>query len=208
MCATWWWAKRRTRRSRSGHSRRIHCGSSGCSAGCAFMASWCGRRWTDAAAATVRNGSRSAGRQPRPVTFVPRAETSKGRLPPLTWEAVSGFEPLTCRLQVVRPHAPSALAATTTQVIALMAPAALGLSCASSHEPFHADGGQKSMAVTGRSGQKPPQRRRDFHGPTGQSIRSLHRRIGSYLDQAAPLRAPVPKRRDARRRKIRPRPVS
>jgi hypothetical protein len=29
----------------------------------------------------VRNGSRSAGKQPRPVTFVPRAETSKGRLP-------------------------------------------------------------------------------------------------------------------------------
>ena len=57
------------------------------------------RRWTDATAATVRNGSRSAGRQPRPVTFVPRAETSKGRLPPLTWEPVSGFEPLTCRLQ-------------------------------------------------------------------------------------------------------------
>jgi hypothetical protein len=75
---------------------------------------------------------------------------------------VKRFEPLTCRLQVVRPRAPSALAATMTQVIALMAPAALGLFCASSHEPFHADGGQKSMAVTGRSGQKPPQRRRNF----------------------------------------------
>ena len=37
---------------------------------------------------------------------------------------------------------------------------------------------------------------------------SLHRRIGPYLDQAAPLRAPVPKRSDARRKKIRPRPVS
>jgi hypothetical protein len=46
------------------------------------------------------------------------------------------------------------------QEIALTAPAALGLFCASSHEPFHADGGQKSMAVTERGGQKPPQRRR------------------------------------------------
>ena len=73
-----------------------------------------------------------------------------------------GSESMTCRLQVVRPRAPSTLAATMTQVIALMAPAALGLFCASSHEPFHADGGQKSMAVTGRSGQKPPQRRRDL----------------------------------------------
>jgi hypothetical protein len=43
-----------------------------------------------------------------------------------------------------------------------MAPAALGLSGASSHEPFHADGGQKSMAVTERSGQKTPPRRRDL----------------------------------------------
>jgi len=86
------------------------------------------RRWTDATAATVRNGSRSAGRQPRPVTFVPRAETSKGRLPPLTWEPVSGFEPLTCRLQEVRPRTPYALAAQMTPIIALTAPAALGLS--------------------------------------------------------------------------------
>jgi len=91
-------------------------------------------------AATVRNGSRSAGRQPRPVTFVPRAETSKGRLPPLTWEPVSGFEPLACRLQVVRPHAPNALAARMARVIALTAPAALGLFDASFHEAFHADG--------------------------------------------------------------------
>jgi hypothetical protein len=97
------------------------------------------RRWTDATAATVRNGSRSAGRQPRPVTFVPRAETSKGRLPPLTWEPVSGFEPLTCRLQVVRPRAPNALAATMARATALMALVALGLSDASFHETFHAD---------------------------------------------------------------------
>jgi hypothetical protein len=43
-----------------------------------------------------------------------------------------------------------------------MAPTALGLFGASSHESFHADGGQKSTAVTERSGQKPPQRRRDL----------------------------------------------
>src|SRR5439155_13450161 len=55
-----------------------------------------------------------------------------------------------------------ALTAPTAQANAPTAPAALGLFCASSHEPFHADGGQKPMAVTGRSGQKPPQRHRDL----------------------------------------------
>ena len=55
-------------------------------------------------------------------------------------EPVSGFEPLACRLQEVRPHAPYALAAPMTHVIALTALAALGLSRASSHEPSHADG--------------------------------------------------------------------
>jgi hypothetical protein len=48
------------------------------------------------------------------------------------------------------------------QAIALMASAALGLFSASSHEPFHADGGQEFMAVTERSRQTPPQRRRDL----------------------------------------------
>jgi hypothetical protein len=78
-------------------------------------------------------------------------------LPSLTWEPVSGFEPLTCRLQEVRSQAAHALAAPMAQAIALTAPAALGLSSASSHEPFHADGGERSRAVTERSGQKPPQ---------------------------------------------------
>jgi hypothetical protein len=45
------------------------------------------------------------------------------------------------------------------QVIALTAPAALGLSGASFHEPFHADGGKWAIAVTERSEQNPPQRR-------------------------------------------------
>jgi len=55
---------------------------------------------------------------------------------------VSGIEPLTCRLQEVRPRAPSALAALTAHVIALIALAALGLPRAPFHETFYADGGQ------------------------------------------------------------------
>jgi hypothetical protein len=55
-------------------------------------------------------------------------------------EPVSGFEPLACRLQEVRPRATRALTARMTRVIALMALAALGLSGAPSHEPFHARG--------------------------------------------------------------------
>jgi hypothetical protein len=51
---------------------------------------------------------------------------------------VSGFEPLACRLQEVRPHAPCALAAPMARVIALMALTALGLSGAPVHEPVHA----------------------------------------------------------------------
>jgi hypothetical protein len=44
------------------------------------------------------------------------------------------------------------------RVIALTAPTARGLFCASSHEPSHADGGREPVAVTERSGQEPPQR--------------------------------------------------
>jgi hypothetical protein len=62
---------------------------------------------------------------------------------------------MTCRLQEVRPRAPSALAAPIAQVIALTAPAALALFGVSFHEPFHADIGQRSMVVTERSGQNP-----------------------------------------------------
>jgi hypothetical protein len=54
----------------------------------------------------------------------------------LNWEPVSGFEPLACRLQEVRPRAPCALAAQMARVIALTTLAALGLSDDSSHEPF------------------------------------------------------------------------
>ena len=75
---------------------------------------------------------------------------------------MSGIEPLTCRLQEVCSQAAHALAAPMTQAIALKALAALGLFCASSHEPFHANGGQASMAATERGGQRPPQRRPRF----------------------------------------------
>ena len=55
----------------------------------------------------------------------------------LGWEPVSGIEPLTCRLQEAWPNATCALPAQMTQVIALMATAALGFLEASSHEPSH-----------------------------------------------------------------------
>jgi hypothetical protein len=48
----------------------------------------------------------------------------------------------------------------TAQAIALTTPAALGISGTPFHEPFHADGGQGPMAVTERSNQNRPQRRR------------------------------------------------
>jgi predicted acylesterase/phospholipase RssA len=50
---------------------------------------------------------------------------------------------LTCRLQEVRPPAPSALAAQMARAITRTALVALGLSGASFHKPFHADGGRK-----------------------------------------------------------------
>jgi hypothetical protein len=75
----------------------------------------------------------------------------------MKWEPVSEIEPLTCRLQEVRPRAPCALAAPMAHVIALTALAALRLSRAPFHETFHADGTQWSLTVTERSDRKPPQ---------------------------------------------------
>jgi hypothetical protein len=72
------------------------------------------------------------------------------------------------------------------RVIALMTPAALGLSDATFHEPFHAFGGNWPMAVTERSDRNPPQRRRIGHCIAESSL---------SLDQAAPrpaLPAPSP----------------
>src|SRR5689334_3505220 len=65
---------------------------------------------------------------------VPRIGLNGEPSPYLTWEPVSGFEPLTCRLQEIRPRPPCALAARMARVIALTAPTALELFCASSHE--------------------------------------------------------------------------
>ena len=66
-------------------------------------------------------------------------------------EPVSGFEPLVCRLQEVRPRAPHAIAAPMVRVIALTALAALGSSGAPFHEPFHAHGHYFRPPVTVRN---------------------------------------------------------
>ena len=71
---------------------------------------------------------------------------------------------MTCRLQEVRPSAPSALAAPMTRVIALMAPVTLGLSGGTSHEPFHAYSRHHPMGVTKRSSQEQLRRYRDLPG--------------------------------------------
>ena len=92
----------------------------------------------------------------RVLPFVPRADTHRAHLPPLTWEPVSGIEPLTCRLQEVGPQAPCALAAPMAHVIALTALTALGLSGTSFHETFHADGRHWSTTATERSDRNPP----------------------------------------------------
>jgi hypothetical protein len=58
----------------------------------------------------------------------------------LNWEPVSGFEPLACRLQEVRPRAPSVLAAQMARITVLTALTTLGLSGAPVHEPVHGQG--------------------------------------------------------------------
>jgi hypothetical protein len=98
---------------------------------------------------------------------------------------------LATRLQEVCSQATHALAAPMAQAITLMAPAALGLFCASSHEPFHVDGGQESMAVTERTGQKPPLRRRDlpWSNRTVEQVVALSNRalLGIKAAPTAPL---------------------
>jgi hypothetical protein len=74
-------------------------------------------------------------------------------------EPPSGSEPMAYRLQEVRPHAPSALAAPTARVIALMALVALGLSEAPVHEPVHGRRQTISVIVTQRSAETSAQRR-------------------------------------------------
>ena len=78
-------------------------------------------------------GGARVNRQHRDITVLDKWLAHAGQV----WEPVSGFEPLASRLQEVRPHAPRALAAPVPRVMALTAIAALELSCASFHEPFH-----------------------------------------------------------------------
>ena len=62
---------------------------------------------------------------------------------------------MTYALREACSRAADALAAPIAPVIALMTPAALGLSGDPVHEPVHADGRQWSMTVTERSDQNP-----------------------------------------------------
>ena len=80
---------------------------------------------------------------------------NEGCLPTLSWEPVSGFEPLACRLQEVRPRAPNALAAQITRIIALMALTALGLPGEPFHEPFHDPPQRPLRSVTMRRARAP-----------------------------------------------------
>jgi hypothetical protein len=72
-------------------------------------------------------------------------------------EPVSGFEPLTCRLQEARPSAACASCTNGTRHRTDGTRCA-GLSRAPFHEPFHADGRQWFVTVTERSDRKPSQR--------------------------------------------------
>src|SRR5271165_2517011 len=58
---------------------------------------------------------------------------------------VTPYSGPTSRLQEARPRTPCALAAPMALVIALTEPAALGLSAAPFHEPFHADGRHRPL---------------------------------------------------------------
>jgi deoxyribonuclease V len=84
------------------------------------------------------NGGNGCWRaSPRGSFHASRSYCSKNHL---YLEPVSGFEPLTCRLQEVRPAAACARAAPMARVIALTAPIALGLPAAPVHEPVHGRG--------------------------------------------------------------------
>jgi hypothetical protein len=68
--------------------------------------------------------------------------------PHLTWEPVSGFEPLTCRLQEAGFTAPCALPALTQQRRDQNALNALAVAVPSFHEPFHANSEPGGTSVT------------------------------------------------------------
>jgi len=99
---------------------------------------------------------------------------------------------MTCRLQEVRPRAPIALAAWMARFIALTAPTPLRLFGAAFHEPFHANGRQRSMAVTWRSdltAEAAPQLDDPFDRTVEQIIALPNRAV---FDQARRLRRSRP----------------
>jgi len=112
---------------------------------------------------------------------------------------VSGIEPLTCRLQEVRPPAPSALAAPMARVIALMTPVALRLSGGTFHEPFHAYCRHHPVGVTKHSSQEQLRRYRDLPGSdrTVDQVRCTAESDRAWNQGGAPMRRRV--RRSSRR---------
>ena len=114
---------------------------------------------------------------------------------------MSGIEPLTCRLQEVRPRAPCALAAPMTHVTALTALAALELSRAPFHETFHGDGRQRSMTVTGRSDRNPPQRHLNLTTWSNRTGDRFGPPLGPLVSDALPNRAVLKIKRGASRRR-------
>jgi hypothetical protein len=103
-----------------------------------------------------------------------------------TWEPVSGFEPLTCRLQEVRPYAACTLAALMARVIALIALVGLELSGAPVHEPVHEWPPGISIVVTRCSSRK------------FSTAMTLRRSGSGDAGQDPPRRDPLPQARRQR----------
>ena len=93
-----------------------------------------------------RCGGGAAGSQPNRSTD--RAPTALKTS--LTWEPVSGFEPLACRLQEVRPSALSARPARIPQTGAAMALISPGFTSKPVHEPVHDSHSDRRMLTTER----------------------------------------------------------
>ena len=113
-----------------------------------------------------------------------------------------GSESMTCRLQEVRPHALCALAAPMARIIALAALAALGLSCAPFHEPFHVGARQSPVVVVQRSGRDS---RYSDAQPTmwSDEVRTKAQERGPICNEpAAPAMGPVHRKNGRNRRKM------
>ena len=93
----------------------------------------------------------------------PRALESRSHLQP---------DPLTCRLQEVRPGAPRALAAQIARVIALLTLAGLGLPGTPFHEPFHATSAWETTQLRMKNRWAGP------YPPTGPSAWRAHAKDG------------------------------